>query len=335
NLEESAPAQPHLQPHPEGGEHALGKGKAFDSEYESILSQEQPTTRDVPPSPPWEGPEVGLRRGALFQVFPKNDQWHAVVNALYPSGGKMFARWLHLFPQAASTWLNEPGRAIPFPWQGFFNANYQPATAVSTLAVPGGRVRVCTGGREYLLGNVEVAQVHGSLVLRDRATGQPLTLTDLGLEAPDTRPPVMHLLWLLGVPYVSVEALLPEDGGWQELNTGIWQRPRQGNNNVVMARAAWAVEQEHWGEWLDADKPEAVFFQKMHTALGNLGVPRHLLANLAGQQAQYFDRDSPLSMLLFKKMLRQGTGILRLTEFLPVPNGVAQEFAVDSIIADP
>ncbi|MFN0015500.1 MAG: lantibiotic dehydratase [Saprospiraceae bacterium] len=324
---EVSPLQPNSQPQ-EAASHSLFKGKSVGLESERNPDQNRPAMQDAPLSHLRAGlPQAGV----LFQFFQQNGQWQAVVNAMYPSGGKMFARWQHLFPHAVSTWLYKPNGAIPFPWQGYFNANYQPATADSVLAVPGGRVRAKSNGREYLLGNVEVVRKQDDLLLYDRVTGQSLTLTDLGLEAPETRPPAVYLLWLLGVPFVSVEHLLPEGGVWEELISGVWHRLRQYKDNVVVARAAWVVEQACWAEWLVGDEPDAIFFQKMRAVLSNHGVPRHLMANLAGQQSRHFDRGSPLSILLFRKMLRQGIGNLFLTEFLPVPDAVAQEIAADSV----
>jgi len=291
--------------------------------------------------------------GALLQFFWENDRPHAVVNALYPGGGKMFARWLHLFPQHARQtlrdWLAslnawEPSSARPaskhapqnaraaFPWQGYFNANFQPPLADAALAVPGGRVRAVADGRPFLLGNLEVALENGCPVLRDRATGQALDLTDLGLEAVETRPPVMQLLWQIGVPYVSRDAMLPESGAWQYSQPDISYRPRCQFDALVLARAAWVVGARIWQTWQlpGGQQPSARSYWQIRETLSALGVPRHFFAHTAGERAQAFDQDSPLSMVLFQKMLRQGTtGSLHLSEMLPVPTASAEEWVVE------
>jgi len=267
---------------------------------------------------PTSGGEDGL--GALFQVFQENGRQYAVLNGLYPGGGKLFARWLHLF---AANSQQPIANGPAFPWQGYFNANFQPRLATDALAVPGGRTRAGTGGREFLLGNLDVT---AGPLLRDRTTGQALVLNDLGLEALETRPPVMQILWLLGVPYISVDALVPE-GGWLETALGIRHRARYSDGNLVLARAAWTVAEEQWQAWLQATEPGAFFFFHIREAFLSLGMPRHLFAHFSGNQSQHFDLDNPLSVLLLHKLLRQGAGLLHLTEMLPVPEERAQEFA--------
>jgi hypothetical protein len=61
-----------------------------------------------------------IKTGALLQVFQENGQQKAVLNALYPGGGKLLSRWLHLFDaqysRVVAQWNAEPHLAA-FPWQ--------------------------------------------------------------------------------------------------------------------------------------------------------------------------------------------------------------------------
>ena len=304
-----------------------------------------------------------VRLGALLQFYRENGQWHAAVNALYPGGGKMFARWLHLFPSSIKgtleAWvtlpdvitshLGQPNELhpeaagsnsklktqnsklktqnskllTPFPWQGWFNANFQTPLAVSVLAVPGGRIEVKPGGKIFLLGNLDLENGTAGPVLRDRVSGDVLELNDLGLEAPETRPPAMRLLWQTGVPFVSLEALLPDDP-WQPLyEENIRYRARYTYRDLVLSRAAWALAPTVWQAWAAADA--AVFFTNSREALSAMSVPRRFFARFAREKPQYFDQDSPVLMMLFQKMLRQGAGTLFITEMLPTPQQAVVE----------
>lgn len=275
--------------------------------------------------------------GALVQVFEQQGKPMAVVNALYPGGGKLFARWLHLFSpnvlRAWRAWANSrPGTAAlaAFPWQGYFNANLQPALTDNALAVPGGRMRPPAGRQHFLLGNLEVAVEDDRAVLRDRASGRSLVLTDLGLEAAETRPPVMRLLGQIGVPYVSREALLPESCTWQPLREGVAVRPRCCRGTLVLARATWSVEAAVWETWVPLPPTSSASdYRRLRDVLTGLEVPRHFWAHSGAEEPQAFDRDSPLSMLLFQKILRQGAGPWYLTEMLPVPTDRATEAVVE------
>lgn len=275
--------------------------------------------------------------GALVQIFEHQGEPMAVVNALYPGGGKLFARWLHLFSpnvlRAWRAWANScPGAAAlaAFPWQGYFNANLQPALTDDALAVPGGRVRTQAGGQHFLLGNLEVVVDDDRPTLRDRASGRSLVLIDLGLEAAETRPPVMRLLRQVGVPYVSREALLPESCTWQPLQEGVALRPRCCRGTLVLARATWSVEAVVWETWVPLPPiSPASGYRRLREVLAGLEVPRHFWAHSGAEEPQAFDRDSPLSMLLFQKILRQSAGRLYLTEMLPVPADRATEAVVE------
>ncbi len=305
-----------------------------------------------------------LRLGAMLQFYRENGRWHAVVNALYPGGGKMFARWLHLFPsdiiETLETWVSAPNvirsrhsrpdelhpetaesnaetqnaetqnskliheasgqnskLLTPFSWQGWFNANFQPPLTAHALAVPGGRLQMKPTGKVFLLGHLAIKNSKSGPVLFDRVSGNILELNDLGLEAPETRPPAMRLLWQCGVPFVSLDNLIPDDL-WQPFyDENVRHRARHTYGDLVLARATWAVAPALWQIWRAADPMD--FFVQIREALSDLIIPRWFFARFAQEKPQYFDRDSPVLMMLFQKMLRQGAGTLYMTEMLPTP----------------
>lgn len=277
----------------------------------------------------------GGRVGALLQVFRQEDRWQAVVNGLFPGGGKMFARWLPLFSPAVSDALKEwqmrqPGLS-PFPWQGYFNANFQPCPAEQTGRVPGGRLRAKDSDRELVLGNIDVTLLDGLPVLVDRSSGRQVIWTDLGLEAPEARPPAMRLLWYLGLPYVSRQALVPDDR-WKEVVPGVFMGERVTWQDLVLDRAVWRLMPDVWTSWLERGRAHPDFFRLVRAELAGLSVPRRFFARFAGVRPQYFDQDSPVSQLLFQKMLRTGAGELYLTEMLPLPEEAVLGMATELVL---
>ncbi len=260
--------------------------------------------------------------GALLQIFKdKNGEFRAVVNGLFPGGGKLFARWLHLFsPEVLAqlkTWFTSETNTAPFPWQGWSNANFQPPISKTNLAVPDGRTWHLQGGKQILLGNLSVKHGVEGLQLIDNENNEPVLLTDLGLESPELRPPAMQVLWRLGVPYVSIDMLLserkwaPGGDGWQLL-----ERVEYGS--LVLARKSWQIDQAVTAQWL-SERSDAGFFRRVRKDFLAMRAPRRFFVRLPQQKPQYFDLDSPLCMQLFAKTLRQAKTPVVLTEMLPLP----------------
>ncbi|MDW8228995.1 MAG: lantibiotic dehydratase [Saprospiraceae bacterium] len=296
----------------------------------------QPSLNIRPPHP--------RRIGALFQVFEEDGQPGAVLNALYPGGGKLLARWLHLFPSALTETLREWLKAeaddiaeIAFPWQGYSNANLQPPLAKDALAVPGGRTRPLPDGQIFLLSHLAVGFKNREAFLYDAPSGQHISLTDLGLEAPELRPPVLRLLWHIGVPYVSRQALLPPQRQATPLETGVWHWPRHRQGRWVLDRARWLIEPAIWMDWIPPIRTsESTTFRAIRARLARLNIPRHFTAVWArDEEPLFFDADSPLSLQLFVRKLRQHKGALSLREYWPIPEQQAQEWAVEFSVDEP
>lgn len=294
-------------------------------------------------TPIFETPRYRGKIGAAVQVFQENGQYRAVVNGLFPGGGKLFARWLHLLPtdfrEAVEAW-NE---AVPFGWQGWSNANFQPPLSKSTVSVPGGRTGPKPGGTALPLADFEVRlNNHGAPQLVHFQSGEALECSDFGLEAPETRPPAMQVLWHLTVPYVSLEMLLPSATGRSEEVWG-WHSPRIIWKSLVLQRQRWELRTDVWKSWSAAIGPDADFFLLVRPVLREIEVPSRFFAHfpLLPLPPQQVDCDSPMMMRIFRKMLTQGKGPLVLTEMLPLPEQCVtssrsslrhSSFGIDSVL---
>ena len=283
-------------------------------------------TEMPPPLQPAVYPRHKGKVGALLQIFKENGEYKAVVNAMFPGGGKLFARWLPLFSADVSAqiknWQTEDAvETLAFSWQGWSNANFQPILSKISLAVPDARVGHLPGGREILLADLTVRKdAFGFPQLIDKQSNKQILFTDLGLEAPETRPPVMQVLWHLGVPFVSSESLLPERFG-TELVAGIRHRHRLAFESLVLVRAAWELPPEAWGTLFVEGKSQAERIGLGVATLKYWGIPRQFFGRftMRREKPQFYDLDSPISMLLLEKNLRGGSGNLHLTEMLPRP----------------
>ena len=252
----------------------------------------------------------------------------------------MYARWAHLLPadfrDEMLRWADLPA----FSWQGCSNANFQPASAPGWLALPGDRAGAALPDAIRLGDCVVVLDEHLLPQLIDRQSGKAVACTDLGLEAPDAKPPAIQVLWQLTVPQVSADMLLPPDMQRPpDRECWGWRLPRQEWAGLVLRRAGWQVDEQEWRLWLPAHNDDRAFFRNLQSAATRLGLPAHLWASWPAQHgtARGLCLTHPLLAALLHKMLRQGGGPLLLTEMLPSPDQYlassgghcATEFAIE------
>ncbi len=258
--------------------------------------------------------------GAMLQVFHTHEGYRAVVNGMFPGGGKLYARWLHLFPSDFKESL--PKAPILFPWQGWSNANFQSLQSSGTLIVPDGRVAGTAGGDTLLLSELGVCLIDSEPVLVEKGSMKRVVLTDLGLESPESRPPSMQVLWHLGVPFVSSLTLIGMEGSWIQVAGTAKRRQRMEYGSIVLAREAWEIGKANFGTAMAHPRKSAARFRLLREALAALNVPRHFFARSLNlrEKPQYFDLGSPISMLVFEKILESGgeNGVY-VEEMLPMP----------------
>lgn len=291
---------------------------------------------------PQFAPRFHGKIGAMLQVYRHNNNYRAVVNALFPGGGKLYARWLHLFPsefrESLERWTNP--ETIIFPWQGWSNANFQSISLDGALLVPDGRVGGSQENKALLLSDLAVLCGPYGPELVAKKSGKPVLITDLGLEAPESRPPVMQVLWHLGVSNVSASLLLSEQGtSWETLTPLIKKRDRIEYQSLVLSRAAWELKTEYFAEILKKVKSQALRFRIFNMELSALGVSQYFFAriNEQRQKPQFFQLESPVSMLLFEKMvLAASTQAIYIEEMLPEPSdwvlGDAENYAGEFVL---
>jgi hypothetical protein len=269
---------------------------------------------------PFYAPVYKGKIGALVQIFKEGDSYKAVLNALFPGGGKLFARWIHLFPaqtrEQLEQWMAEQSPdVIPFPWHDWSNANFQPFQHTLGLAVPDSRLKA---QQEFQLGDLQVALTPEGPRLKRPGTEDYLWFTDLGLEAPSQKMPVLQVLWQLGVPHVSVFSLHPEAQDWQSRGLACRYRARVESGMLVLLRASWAFEAAAFETILG--RSDAAFFREIQVLFQSLDVPQHFFVQYASEKPQYFDWSNPLSMKQLQLILRQKPEILFVTEMLPGPD---------------
>ncbi len=277
--------------------------------------------------------------GAMLQFFrEENGEIQAVANALFPGGGKLFQRWLHLAePENLAVfknWVHSNDSKIHalFPWQGWHSANFYQNFLSAEILIPGGRASG-KSAKKIRLGDLEVAfseNGYAALFFEN----QQVILDDCGLEALKHRPAAMQLLWNLGVENVSQNAL-GNSADWQKTDfEDIFFSPKIEFGRVVLRRAAWRFSENIWKNWPTGEANQFQFFKKMMENLTDISVPTRCFFKLADQNSkpQFIDFQIPVSVLFFEKTLRQSSGDLILTEMLPLPENCIGGQVMENVV---
>lgn len=265
--------------------------------------------------------------GAVVQFYQENGRYKAVLNGLYPGGGKMFARWMGQLPPAdaevVKSWMEEdPQHLAPFPFPGWSNVHFQPILSNGRIQTPDARIPDTNAAWKISLNELEVRLLpDGRPVLWDPDRMVEIGINDLGLEAPDQLPPVRRILWNLGVPYVSLDAMLPEGFGWEILDS-IRHRKRSVYQSLILAREAWLLNEVQWRSLSPKGQTDAEQVRNWAIALDRWKVPGYFFGRFlhTREKPQLYDLKSPLSMLLLLRNIHKGKGDFLITEMLPLPS---------------
>ncbi|MBN8678599.1 MAG: lantibiotic dehydratase [Chitinophagales bacterium] len=283
--------------------------------------------------------------GAVMQIYRENGLCKAVINGMYAGGGRMYSRWLNQMPPEEAQWVKDWMQdgledTTPFPFPGWSNVHFQPALANGAIRVPEERIQSGQARWQLDLKDLEVQlDQEGLPRLWDPIRQRVVWINDLGLESPDQLPAVRRVLWYLGVPYVSLEALLPGNLVWEDKG-GLQYRPRAEFGQLVLSRATWLLPEPQWQKFLQPGQSDASIIRQWILQCHVWGLPRYFFGRfVAGREKpQMYDLQSPMSMSLLIRNLQKGRGGFLMTEMLPMPDqypdGRVREYVVEFQVSE-
>lgn len=265
--------------------------------------------------------------GALLQPFSEGGNTGFVLNALFPGGGKLLGRWLHLFDAKATEAVKAQHRDCPhlyaLNWYHAFNANMHPPVAARTVQLPG--VAATAGGIK--VGDLMARRTADGHLELFNPTDQNLVFwADLGLEEASSRPLLLQILLLLGQPPLSKNQWVVRSP--ESVHPLVQYQPRQVTGAVVVQRASWRFEAGFWAEMVPLDAYS--FFLAWQKMVRDYQLPPHLFVKMPGETSLYAGTNSPLHVALLQKTIRNGQPAwVVLEEMLPVPEERAWEVSFD------
>ncbi len=286
-----------------------------------------------------------LSVSGFFQPYYENGKLKGVCNSMFPGYGKMFSRFLHLFPEEITQELvhaNESGKGesiyVENTDASYFNANLHPPLMSREIKTPGGHNSVSKNQQIPVTELVVQPKSDTHLQLIHEPTGKEVSMFDLGFQGHKGRSELYQLLCRFThaemVMLSSVIQWANTAHQKQYPNTAkpqIWL-----DDTLCIQRQTWDIAKENLPElpqhFTDAqvyetivawakkyNLPQQVFVKAVH---------QHELQELEPDVAQKIGRDAykpqyidfehiPLVCNLFKKLLAKVPKALHLSEMLP------------------
>lgn len=271
--------------------------------------------------------------GAVVQWVQSQGKTLSVLNDLFYSPGRMFARWAADLGGAWEGLVAPKPISVTFEGFGFSNANFHPESNLPLLVTPGGRVDA-RGGiplREIGVGIRQDTDCIGLFWCKKAEIPVPIELVDRGLESIETRTPALQLLCKIGItkPFFNFQ-----QSDWEQ-RAGVKYRPR-------IQRGSWILDREQWRFTLAktvSSRENAIFFRDVNFYRLELGMPDRVFWKIDGEKPQYLDFGSPISVRLLQQTWQQNPNrVFTFAEMLPLPeqidglltdNQFASELAVE------
>ena len=176
---------------------------------------------------------VPVRIAALLQSFEEGNETKIALNALYPGGGRLIARWLHLFPkQLESDFQNWDPRPV-FPSNYFTNIRFRIESAAQNVAFPGSH-----STRIQSLLPIEIQlQATDTRVNASFGNNHSLELNDQSLDVVEHRSPLLRLLHAVTTPAISLRMLRNKFQNEWESGDQVSTLQRTEINGLVLQRA--------------------------------------------------------------------------------------------------
>ncbi|MES2628479.1 MAG: lantibiotic dehydratase [Bacteroidota bacterium] len=292
--------------------------------------------------------------GTFVQPFYDNGELKLMANAYFPGFGKMFSRFLHIFPAEFTEDLREantPDKAYIYIENvdaSVFNANLHPPLMPYEIWMPGGQNTLPTD-KQIPVTDLEVKldAAENTLQLIHRPSGKQCFVFDLGFQGHRGRSQLFQLLskfsptkafqWMSLNTAINSAVNPPEE--ITEDQTIVYPRIVF-NDSIVLQRKKWVIRKKNLPAAVPAESeydafkrinswrieiglPDEVFvFLTSFSELDGLEPEQRIKIGRDGYKPQYISFNNPFLVNLLDKMLEKVPVALRVEEMLPAPDGM-------------
>ncbi|MFT5383440.1 MAG: hypothetical protein ACI81W_000838, partial [Saprospiraceae bacterium] len=285
-----------------------------------------------------------ISKATFLQLYKNNKTTKAYVETAFMGYGKMFGRFLHLFPEALTKAIQDNNEAINNSalWvenvdASIYNPNIHPELLALEIQIPGSQNKTTKKNQVPIIDlEIHLAESGDSIELFDKKQNKRVVIFDYGFEALDNRSPMYQLLATFNYELVGPDILtdILDNRLVQEDKQGIIHLPRISvGNHLIIRRRGWGVPKEILPEKLNAES-QASYFLRLNQWRIALLLPERIFVTINSldfetdkkprsssddYKPQYIDFTSPLLVQLFAKLISKVPAYLKVEEMLPEP----------------
>ncbi len=291
----------------------------------------------------------------LFQFYKKDGKTKAVINGLSPGYGKLFGRFLHMFPDDVTKDLQEWNKPVNEGYiiaenkdASYYNVNLHPPLVEYEIKMNNSQNQLSS---EYQIpvSELVVRRIDGGrdYYLYSSKTQKHIDITDLGFENPKARSPMFQLINGFRVTHGTYRIFLKmvNEIYVQENEEGIRFFPRVViENHLILQRSAQVMDVSFFPKINKNDHAADFFYQiQKFKQLHNL--PQYVFLqpirdfsnpeNILKQdfyKPQFIDFHAPISIEILKSILQKHQGKIKIEEMLPMPNQVDSDYVREDVI---
>ena len=286
--------------------------------------------------------------GALIQPYLKEGELNFFIDACFSGFGKMFGRFLHLFPEKETIQLRKSVQDLEGEdlWientdASYFNANLHPPFLRHEINMPGSQNQLSKEQQIPIrVLSLRYNEQQDSVELFHSLTGKKVVIFDYGFESLSNRSPLYQFLALFTkeqATHLKLNELINELYPAKE--SGLIEHPR------IVLEERYVLQRQKWyfplsllpfqksgesnanyflkiNQWrLDYDLPEYIFYAINPTDIDTSAVEKDHLRKLKKDdyKPQFLNFSDPIGIQILSKNLTRVPLFLKIEEALPAP----------------
>ncbi len=309
------------------------------------LFSDKPTNKNIHPS-----------KSSLIQLCRIDDREKVFMDTAIMGYGKMFGRFLSLFPDELTVSIKKKNRSIrqrEEVWvenvdASIFNPNIHPALLDYEINMPGSQNNLPEEQQISVTDlYIRLDPKEDRLLLFHKKENKIVRIFDFGFEALDNRSPLYRILATFRYDLVGMDLLsgILENSLEKELAPEVIFQPRISvGDYLIIRRKSWKIAIEAL-PFKQPNETEMEFFLKINFWRKQFNMPAKVFividayeyaesipkAKTDNYKPQFIDFESILLVQLFSKLIKKVPKFLKIEEMLPDLNrgDIVQEYLVE------